>query len=494
MFYISIGCIFKNESHALYEFIEHYIYHGIDHIYMINDFSNDNYLEILQPYIEKKYITLYNNDIITKEKNRQIMIYEKYFKNIIYQTEWFSLIDLDEFMYSPNSIDIKNIIKKYENNYDKIIVEWKTFGSNNCTFQPFSIVSGFNKMCDLNSKTHYSYKSIAKTNNIIQFDIHSMVINTNREINLSYTTNINELYINHYQLQSLEFYMNIKQTRGDVNNHYDHIGMSRDYNHFLKTDSNKIECNQLIEQNKDIIKKVKYYKINKLTDNDVTVIITSCNRPFLLEKTLDTFIYYNTYPIKEFIIIDDSGNIGVNNFILKKYKNNKFNLIYNEQNLGQVKSIDKIYEYITTKYVFHCEEDWIFLKHGFIEESFKILNYDAKIFTVWLRPHNDTSGHPIEYKNNIYSIMHKEFSYEYKNKIHIWCGVTFNPGLRRTYDILLYHPYTINIEKDEIIGEVGEYMINDKYRKDGYYAAITNEIYGYCTHIGEKYHVKRNYD
>ena len=32
-----IGAAFKNEGHILDEWIRHYKYHGIDHIYLIND-------------------------------------------------------------------------------------------------------------------------------------------------------------------------------------------------------------------------------------------------------------------------------------------------------------------------------------------------------------------------------------------------------------------------------------------------------------------------
>ena len=51
--YFTIGAIFKNEAHIMKEWIEHYLYHGIEHIYLINDFSTDNFLEILQPFIDK---------------------------------------------------------------------------------------------------------------------------------------------------------------------------------------------------------------------------------------------------------------------------------------------------------------------------------------------------------------------------------------------------------------------------------------------------------
>lgn len=58
MFYFTIGAIFKNESHILKEWIEHYFYHGVEHIYLINDNSTDNFLNILEPYIKKKKINI----------------------------------------------------------------------------------------------------------------------------------------------------------------------------------------------------------------------------------------------------------------------------------------------------------------------------------------------------------------------------------------------------------------------------------------------------
>ena len=35
---------------------------------------------------------------------------------------------------------------------------------------------------------------------------------------------------------------------------------------------------------------------------DVSLVVTSCGRFDLLERTLDSFFKYNTYPIKEVII------------------------------------------------------------------------------------------------------------------------------------------------------------------------------------------------
>ena len=44
MYYLSILAIFKNEAMNLKEWIEHYILNGVEHFYLINNGSTDNFL------------------------------------------------------------------------------------------------------------------------------------------------------------------------------------------------------------------------------------------------------------------------------------------------------------------------------------------------------------------------------------------------------------------------------------------------------------------
>ena len=46
-YYFSVAAMFKNESWSLKEWIEHYKFHGADHIYLVNDFSDDDYLLLI---------------------------------------------------------------------------------------------------------------------------------------------------------------------------------------------------------------------------------------------------------------------------------------------------------------------------------------------------------------------------------------------------------------------------------------------------------------
>jgi hypothetical protein len=502
MYNLIICGVFKNEAHILDEWIRHYKYHGVEHIYLVNDNSTDNCKDILERYIIDGYVTLFQNDIETSNIGRQIMIYDNYFKPLLNTSKWIAILDLDEFLYSPHEINLLNIIEQY-NNYAQIQIDWLHFGSSGHIYQPQSVVEGFQQRAlDYNSKPYYAYKTIFKASQLISFDIHSHNVD-GQTIHLKYDINtLPQLLINHYCIQSLDFWMKVKASRGDINKWFDNNNLIRDHVYFKNYDINEYNDDILYKQNKNIINTVKNNKISN--EDEVTLIITSCNRPQLLKDTLKSFIKFNTFPIKETYIIEDSGVIGCNDSILFEMKddinNLKLKIIYNDTNIGQLASIDKVYSYVTTKYIFHCEEDWEFLQPGFIEKSLEIFkqNPDEKIYTVWLRPHNCTSGHPIMYDtlNKGYYKMKPDFSYVDKGETYTWCGATFNPGLRKTQDCLSFHPYTIKCKKSLKNGKeyVGEYSLNCLYRDSNYYCVILADPRGHVNHIGWNQHIPRHWD
>jgi len=161
---------------------------------------------------------------------------------------------------------------------------------------------------------------------------------------------------------------------------------------------------------------------------EVTLVITSCGRFDLLEETLDSFFECNTYPIKKIIITEDSTEGKKLERLISKYdgKNQDFRLIVNETRLGQLKSIDKAYREIDTEYIFHCEDDWKFLKSGFIEKSMEVMEEDEKILVVGLRSKED-------FKENFFydkDYVSKKGEHYYNVKGEIF---TYNPALRKYY-------------------------------------------------------------
>jgi hypothetical protein len=365
--------VFKNESHILSEWIQHYINRGVDHIYLVNDNSTDDYDSIIKQYSDK--VTVFQNDIITRDVGRQTRIYDKYFRTLLTKTKWMAILDLDEFLYSPTGETFVKILSKYDN-IEQLKVDWLYFGSNGHKFQPISVVSGFTQRAKFSTKSEcYAYKCIFKTSSLISFGIHMNDVK-GETLHLAYNDNLAPpLVINHYQLQSYNFFMNVKATRGDCDNWFDTQKLFRDESLFKKFDINEVTDLRLFEQNKGKVS----FDSSISSNDDVTLIITSCNRPHLLDKTLETFVKMNTYPISITYLIDDSGVIGCNDTVVEKYSK-VLNIIsiYNSVNIGQVQSIDKVYAYVRTKWIFHCEEDWCFLKPNFIEKSMTVFNENPK--------------------------------------------------------------------------------------------------------------------
>jgi hypothetical protein len=194
----------------------------------------------------------------------------------------------------------------------------------------------------------------------------------------------------------------------------------------------------------------------------VTLCVTSCCRQDLLDKTLDSFFKYNTYPIERVIISEDSGIAPIVNYDCEILTGK----------VGQIASIDRMYAMVDTPYIFHAEEDWLWYKSGFIEESLSIMEKHPDILQVWLREQNDTNNHPIIYDNEWFDIV--------QHSIGRWHGFSLNPGLKRLSDYKLIEGGYASVGHEVDLSEF--------YYSKGFIAAITKQ--GYVRHIGQHRTVK----
>lgn len=56
---LSVGALFKNEERALPEWIEHYLHHGAEHFYLIDDNSDDRSCDVVKPYVDHGLVSLF---------------------------------------------------------------------------------------------------------------------------------------------------------------------------------------------------------------------------------------------------------------------------------------------------------------------------------------------------------------------------------------------------------------------------------------------------
>ena len=122
----------------------------------------------------------------------------------------------------------------------------------------------------------------------------------------------------------------------------------------------------------------------------ISFVLTSCGRVDLLDPTLESFFEFNTYKLEKLYLVEDSVNQDVYEHIKKKW-NGKLKLIFNKKKKGQIQSIVDNYAKVKTPYIFHCEDDWVYTRGNFIEDSLKILKTDDKIIQVWLESKESAS-------------------------------------------------------------------------------------------------------
>lgn len=163
----------------------------------------------------------------------------------------------------------------------------------------------------------------------------------------------------------------------------------------------------------------------------VTAVITSCRRFDLLEKTLQSFLEHNDYPLEELIIIEDSNDRGIYE-VQPLLDGVPHRIIFNDGNIGQIASIDKAYSQVKSEYVFHIEDDWIFTSRGVIGRAIEVLQKEPRASMVTVRDDADMPRYVRSLKMRqagtaIYKLAFPELHFR-------WYSFTFNPGLRRMKD------------------------------------------------------------
>lgn len=253
MHYLSVGALFKNEGLILKEWIEHHLFHSIEHFYLINDQSTDNSVQVLQEYIDKGIVTLYNSSREYYLGRQRDMYNEFILPNLTKKlTKWLLIIDLDEFMWSPIHIKLATLLKTCEH-FGQIQVNHTLFGSNGYIEQPKTVVQSFTKRSKEQSTNspNGNFKYFVNSS----YDFKSLNVHHASFVNKEYETQHSEFVLlgpeyfilNHYCVQSLEFWKKIKCTRGDSDNY-----LIRSENDFHKFDINDVDDFELVKQNSDM--------------------------------------------------------------------------------------------------------------------------------------------------------------------------------------------------------------------------------------------------
>lgn len=211
----------------------------------------------------------------------------------------------------------------------------------------------------------------------------------------------------------------------------------------------------------------------QLQAGGVTCILTSCGRFDLLRITLGSFFKFNNYDVKEFWIYEDSGT-GIPHDLIASYPFIQW--VQPGKNTGQIVALDYLWTFcVKTTYAFQMEDDWRFIREGFIEDSIAVMETDPKILMCWLKGLEPKNTHPIMWKTGNHGI--------FKTSPTLWAWHRFNPSLKRKSDYDLIAPFSKHTTFDKNKGWKSEAAISQVYNKLGFTAAMLP--YEYIKHLGE---------
>ena len=267
-YYISICAIFKNEGHNLKEWIEYHKLIGIDHIYLYNNFSDDNYLEVIIPYIEDGFVTLTD----WPYKHSQMEAYKDCLSKHRSETFWLTFIDLDEFICPKYKYNIKEWIQRFEG-YPAVSIYWQMFGTcgkmkpdySKLVIEQYTTswekLDGIGKyiLCTderFGLKIH-SHHHIFINYKVATFKIKLPMINEMKKFvffpMLYKSTNKSTIQLNHYFSKSYEEYEN-KINKGDVYS-ISHEDFRKEILFFINHEKNNICDNKVIFRYLTMLKK-----------------------------------------------------------------------------------------------------------------------------------------------------------------------------------------------------------------------------------------------
>jgi hypothetical protein len=234
----AVLAIFKNEAMSIREWVEHYKWQGADEILMLDNDSTDGGADLVR---DISGVTI----IDAKEPHEQKKHYDKigfpWLKE--HHVDILGVFDLDEYMYGKDGRSLKEHaveIFSAPHRPSQFSCNWMMFGSSDHVKQPASVRKGFTWR---KIEPQINWKSVVWFNDLkpdgLMFHKHNVIGKT--------IDNPPGIQLNHYIIQSKEFYEKVKMARGAA----DMKVNVRDWKYFEGNDFKEVEDTEL----KDLVEK-----------------------------------------------------------------------------------------------------------------------------------------------------------------------------------------------------------------------------------------------
>ena len=199
---IAVAAIFYNEAEYIKEWIEFHLMVGVDRLFLYDNGSTDQYKSILQPYIDRHQIFLLPWATFLADASAQRLAYAHAVCNCPHTVSWLVFIDIDEFLFSEVSDDIRSIMARLKN-YASLKIPRFEFGPNGHKDKPAGLViENYTRVSKRNFNLQYAWKSAVQPNKVTGIGVHEAFVSGETLSLQPDEKNLLELRINHYFTKS----------------------------------------------------------------------------------------------------------------------------------------------------------------------------------------------------------------------------------------------------------------------------------------------------
>ena len=144
-FFLVVVGIFKNEADILPEWLEHHLWQGVEHFFLIDNNSTDDWQRALAPFA--KHVSV-RSDPVPYQQERHVT---SWLTIIQARARWAMQIDVDEFVYASPRAGFENIpayirhVEQTDCLSTYLLLHWQVFGSSGHTVQPPSVRINFTR-------------------------------------------------------------------------------------------------------------------------------------------------------------------------------------------------------------------------------------------------------------------------------------------------------------------------------------------------------------
>jgi hypothetical protein len=123
---VALCCRIRDEALYLRELVEYYVAAGVDHFFFYEKLSQDNYRDVIAPYVKSGLASLFDqwpHVPVSPAAEEDCLL------RAIGQFEWVGFIDADEFVVVRDGRSIAEFLADYRQ-HPAVALHWHVFGSN----------------------------------------------------------------------------------------------------------------------------------------------------------------------------------------------------------------------------------------------------------------------------------------------------------------------------------------------------------------------------